>query len=146
MMACCIRELRRRTCGGIILSAAMLGTTIAAPAHAFAIVTEGALARNTVMLAGDGPRFPMAPSTGDIDIATALTQRLRTKFDAATARSNHLLTPEVAREANWGFAVSHFAEIDRDSDGLVTFAEMSDFMDERSPVKKPSEKPIQIIE
>ncbi|MBB3235526.1 hypothetical protein [Phyllobacterium endophyticum] len=66
-------------------------------------------------------------------IQKLLDKELRAKFDAA-AKSNHLLTAKGAKDAGWGVIVDHYDEIDRDSDGYLTFDEVQTFFDARSPL------------
>ncbi|MBN9134549.1 hypothetical protein [Phyllobacterium sp.] len=81
-------------------------------------------------------------------IQRQLDQELRAKFDAA-ATSNHLLTAQAASDADWGFIAEHFAQIDKDQDGYLTFDDVQTFLDARSPLpaaRARAAKKVQVIE
>ena len=81
-------------------------------------------------------------------IQRQLDQELRTKFDAA-AKSNHLLTAQAASDAGWGFIAEHFAQIDKDQDGYLTFDDVETFLDARSPLpaaRARAAKKVQVVE
>ncbi|WP_288194928.1 EF-hand domain-containing protein [uncultured Phyllobacterium sp.] len=81
-------------------------------------------------------------------IQRQLDQELRAKFDAA-AKSNHLLTAQAASAAGWGFIAEHFAQIDKDQDGYLTFDDVQTFFDARSPMpaaRTRAAKAVQVVE
>ncbi|TXR48938.1 hypothetical protein [Phyllobacterium endophyticum] len=103
--------------------------------------------QQNVVRIGDGPRFPVQKQVAQPPVQDTIDARLQARFDAATARSNHLLTAKTAEAASWGFVSSHFAEIDRNADGYATLAEISAFLEARSPAKnKRAEKAVQVVE
>ncbi|MEP7453069.1 hypothetical protein [Phyllobacterium sp. SB3] len=79
-----------------------------------------------------------APGEKPVQETTATVQKtvdaeLRATFDAASGGVNQL-TAKQAIDADWGFIADHFGEIDQDRDGHVSFAEVQDFLDARSPI------------
>ncbi|PRD49701.1 EF-hand domain-containing protein [Phyllobacterium myrsinacearum] len=83
-----------------------------------------------------------------ISIQRQLDQELRAKFDAV-ASSNHLLTAQAAGNAGWGFIAEHFAQIDKDRDGYITFDDVQTFLDARSPLpaaRARAAKKVQVVE
>ncbi|UXN60462.1 hypothetical protein [Phyllobacterium zundukense] len=109
---------------------------------------QGAIPQQQNLLRiGDGPRFPLPKETTQPPVQEIIDAKLQARFDAATARSNHLLTAKTAHAASWGFVADHFAGIDKNKDGYATLSEISAFLDARSPVKrKAAEKSIRLVE
>ncbi|CAN7165923.1 EF-hand domain-containing protein [Phyllobacterium sp. LjRoot231] len=102
---------------------------------------------------GFPPRDPpgvVRPKMNQATVQQAVDQQMKSRFESA-AGSGKVLTAQQASEAGWGFISDHFAEIDRDKDGFVSFSDVSRFMAPRSPLSKApvqpaGTKPIQIIE
>lgn len=130
-----------------IIVAALMPSAHAFPGEAtrFSLIPPH---QERVLRVGDGLRLPSHPLEGGVQppVQQVLHQRLKARFDAATVHSNHLLTAKGADDASWGFVADHFAEIDRDHDGYVTFSELSAFMDARSPLKADKKQAVQIVE
>jgi hypothetical protein len=81
---------------------------------------------------------PDAPGVVPPEITPENMQRLfdadlRDRFESATGASG-ILTLKHANDAGWGFIGDHFAEIDRNRDGYLTFDEVQTFFDARSPL------------
>lgn len=105
--------------------------------------------------AGDRVEFPkLKPGEKVIkqdaaSIERQLDKELRTKFDAASAHSNHLLTAQAAKDAGWGFVADHFTEIDSNHDGYASYGEVETFFDGRSPiaaVRAKAAAKVQVVE
>jgi hypothetical protein len=96
------------------------------------------------------PRDPGAKPLNADTIRQDLKQRLQSQFDAAADPSSHLLSSARAKAADWGFVADHFAEIDRDNSGLISYGEIANYMDARSPLKGARkgkvEEQVQIVE
>jgi hypothetical protein len=85
--------------------------------------------------------LPSRKAVAPLDATTlqnSVDQRLRVLFDRATDPSTHLVTAESARKAGVGIIADQFADIDKNRDGKLAFAEVSGFFDARSPVAKPA--------
>ncbi|MBB3235528.1 hypothetical protein [Phyllobacterium endophyticum] len=80
------------------------------------------------------PADPNAPPLNEETVQAAVDQKLQRKFDDAVRTTNNHLTVQGAKDAGWGVIVDHYAEIDRDSDGYLTFDEVQTFFDARSPL------------
>ena len=85
------------------------------------------------------PNLP--PVTGQ-SINAEVNAELAARFAEAAGTSSGLLTQQQAKNASWGYVADHFAAIDRDHDGYITFGDVLDFMHGGSA--KP--KSVQIVE
>ncbi|MBZ3692093.1 EF-hand domain-containing protein [Phyllobacterium calauticae] len=134
------------------VSSAITAAALVPSAHAFPReVTRFSVIppyQERILRIGDGLRLPSTTTDQGAQppVQQVLHQRLKARFDAATVHSNHLLTAKGADDASWGFVASHFAEIDKDHNGYVTFSEVTAFMDARSPLKTGKEQTVQIVE
>lgn len=95
------------------------------------------------------PRDPSGtagPKLTEEAMQKAVDERLKSRFEAASGSSSKL-TAQQAKDAGWGFIADHFAEIDRDRTGFITFSDISRYMAVRSPIQpKQAPTPVQIIE
>lgn len=71
---------------------------------------------------------------------------LKEMFDKAADPSTQLVTQAAAKAAGWGFVADHFAEIDANKDGFITYGEYKRFLDARSPVKRQAKGDVQVVE
>jgi hypothetical protein len=71
------------------------------------------------------PNLP--PVTGQ-SINAEVNAELAARFAEAAGTSSGLLTQQQAKNASWGYVADHFAAIDRDHDGYITFGDVLDFM------------------
>jgi len=119
----------------------------------FSAIAVGITTSGAGEILGFPPRDPaglVRPKMNQATVQQAVDQQLKARFDAA-AGSSKVLTAQQASDGGWGFISDHFAEIDRDKDGFVSFADVSRFMAPRSPLsvapaRPAGTKPIQIIE
>ncbi|MBZ9602466.1 hypothetical protein [Phyllobacterium chamaecytisi] len=80
-------------------------------------------------------------------VSAAVDARIKVLFDRAADPATQLVTFASAEKAGVGYFTGHFADIDRDRDGSLTFGEVKGFLDAQSPIAKPSaEGSVQIIE
>jgi hypothetical protein len=87
------------------------------------------------------PGTPSGKTAAPLDAAalkSSVDQRMRVLFDRATDPSTHLVTAESARKAGVGIISDQFADIDKNQDGKLKFAEVSGFFDARSPIARPA--------
>jgi hypothetical protein len=87
------------------------------------------------------PGLPTRTAVAPLDAAalkSSVDQRMRVLFDRAADPSTHLVTVESARNAGVGIIADQFADIDKDRNGTLEFAEVSGFFDARSPIAKPA--------
>lgn len=75
---------------------------------------------------------PPAVETRGEALRAQVERKLRARFEAA-AGPEGALTREQARAAGLGFIAGHFAAIDRQGDGRVTFPEYLDYLRSRQP-------------
>lgn len=138
-----------------VLGAALAFASIA-PANAaiHAGLVAGQTHQGRLLQVGERLGFPPRDPPGTVrpkltpdSLQADVDRQLKTRFESAAGSSKGLLTKVGATNAGWGFIADHFAEIDRDSDGYISFADVSRFMKPRSPLAKKTVKPdIQIVE
>jgi hypothetical protein len=78
-------------------------------------------------------------------VSAAVDARIKALFDRAADPAIRLVTLSSAEESGVGYFTGHFADMDRDSDGALSFKEVKDFLDAQSPIARPGSKELQTI-
>ncbi|ATU93024.1 S10 family serine carboxypeptidase-like protein [Phyllobacterium zundukense] len=79
-------------------------------------------------------------------VSAAVDARIRALFDRAADPAIQLVTLSSAEKSGVGYFIGQFADMDRDSDGALSFKEVKGFFDAQSPIAKPESKAQQGIE
>ncbi|MCX8282404.1 hypothetical protein OSJ77_19605 [Phyllobacterium sp. 0TCS1.6C] len=90
--------------------------------------------------------IPASPKMTEEIVRKTMDAELKARFDTAADPSTGQLTKQRANDFSWGFIADHFEEIDRRGNGFVSFGEVKDFMDARSPLRKKAAETVQIVE
>lgn len=135
-----------------ILPAAAMNFGMTAPAiHATldrAKLDKGNLHKVNDYLAAPPP-YPegyVPPKLDQEGLQAQVDGHLKEMFDKAADPSSHLVTMAAAKNTGWGFVSDHFAEIDANQDGFITYGEYKRFLDARSPVKRQPKGDVQVVE
>lgn len=98
---------------------------------------------------GAPPPYPegyVPPKLDQEGLQAQVDGHLKEMFDKAADPSSQLVTMAAAKAAGWGFVSDHFAEIDANRDGFITYGEYKRFLDARSPVKRQAKGEVQVVE
>lgn len=98
---------------------------------------------------GAPPPYPegyVPPKLDPEGLQAQVDGHLKEMFDKAADPSSQLVTMAAAKAAGWGFVSDHFAEIDANRDGFITYGEYKRFLDARSPVKRQAKGEVQVVE
>ncbi|MEQ5838512.1 hypothetical protein N0A02_03555 [Paraburkholderia acidicola] len=121
----------RALCTASVLAAVMMAPVALTPAFA-APMLQGGFVRVGEHLDRVPPPAPGTPSlTPDLTQST-IVGHLKTLFDKAANPSTHLMTKQGALASGWGWAASHFGEIDRQNKGAVSFDDVLDYLNGHS--------------
>ncbi|MFL9871921.1 hypothetical protein [Paraburkholderia megapolitana] len=114
-----------------LLAAVMMAPAVLTPAFATPAL-QGGFVRVGERLDRVPPPAPGTPSlTPDLTQST-IVSHLQTLFDKAANPSTHLMTKQGALSSGWGWAASHFGEIDRQNKGAVSFGDVLDYLNGHS--------------
>ncbi|MBB3148763.1 hypothetical protein FHS21_005211 [Phyllobacterium trifolii] len=113
----------------VVVALALFDTSMAV---AMPLSSIGPMATGAILQVKDRIGAPpidpnLPPVTGD-SINAEVNAELAARFAEAAGTSSGLLTQQQAKNASWGYVADHFAAIDRDHDGYITFGDVLDFM------------------
>jgi hypothetical protein len=79
-------------------------------------------------------------------VSAAVDARIKVLFDRAADPAMKLVTRSSAEKSGVGYFTGHFADIDRDNDGALSFKEVKGFLDAQPPIAGAESKKLQTLE